>query len=132
ITIIAALYLLLSGNLFSLNFLLIMQILALAVMLWARRSFQPSQFSIHAQPEAGRLLNSGPYQFVRHPMYAAALLMIWAGILGHFSPLNLVIGMVVTGVIWVRILVEEQLLRTNYPGYGTYSNKTKRLIPFVV
>lgn len=50
IVIMAVLYLLISENLFSINLLLIVQVLAFAVMLWARRSFQPGQFSIHAEP----------------------------------------------------------------------------------
>ncbi|MFZ1753867.1 MAG: methyltransferase [Caldilineaceae bacterium] len=132
ITLVAGFYLLVSGNLFSLNLLLIVQVLALSVMPWARRSFQADQFSIHAQPKEGCMLVSGPYQFVRHPMYASALMIIWAGILGHLSPLNLLIGLVVTCVVTIRILVEEQFLQSHFPDYAKYAHTTKRIIPFVV
>jgi protein-S-isoprenylcysteine O-methyltransferase Ste14 len=132
IVIIAGLYLLFSGNLFSLNLFLVAQVLAFTVMPWARRSFQPDQFSIHAEPKEGRMLVSGPYQYIRHPMYASTLTIIWAGILGHFSSLNLVIGIIVTVVVSARIMIEEQYLRTHYPDYMDYSRKTKRIIPFVI
>jgi protein-S-isoprenylcysteine O-methyltransferase Ste14 len=130
--IIVILYLLISGNLFSMNLLLIVQVLAFLMMPWARHSFQPGQFSIHAEPKEGQVLVSGPYQYIRHPMYASVLTIIWAGIAGHFSPTTLVIGVIVTLVVTIRIMIEEQYLRTHYPDYVHQSRKTKRIIPFVI
>ena len=133
IAIVALLYLLISGNLLSLSPLVIAaQVLAIALSVWARRSFQPDQFSLHAEPKEGQLLLRGPYQFIRHPMYAAALLLIWSGIWGHISPVNLVIGVIVTGIIAVRIVIEEQYLRTRYPDYVAYSYRTKPIIPLII
>jgi protein-S-isoprenylcysteine O-methyltransferase Ste14 len=132
VVMLAGLYLLISGNLFSINPFLVVQGLAVAVMPWARRSFQPGQFNIHADPKEGQMISSGPYKFIRHPMYASALVIIWSGILGHFSPLNLVIGVMVTVVVSIRIMVEEQYLRTRYPDYMDFSRKTKRVIPFII
>lgn len=127
------LYLLLSGNLFSLSpFVIAAQLLAAALSVWARRSFHTGQFSIQAEPKEGQLLLRGPYRFIRHPMYAAALLLIWSGILGHISPINLIIGAIITGVVAVRIVVEEQHLRTCFPDYAEYSQITKRIIPLVI
>lgn len=127
------LYLLLSGNLFSPSiFVIATQVLAVALSVWARQSFQSGQFSIQAEPRDGQLLLRGPYRFIRHPMYAAALLLIWSGILGHLSPINLIIGVIITGVVAVRIVVEEQYLRTCYPDYAEYSQITKRIIPLLI
>ncbi|NJN82270.1 MAG: isoprenylcysteine carboxylmethyltransferase family protein [Caldilineaceae bacterium] len=131
VVMLAALYLLISGSLFSINLLLVVQGLAIALMVWARRSFQPNQFSIHAQPTEGHMFSSGPYRAIRHPMYAGALAIIWSGILGHISLLNLAIGAAVTIVISIRIMVEEQYLLERFPDYREYSRKTRRLIPFV-
>lgn len=48
---IAILYLIFSGNFFSLSpFVIAGQLLAVALSAWARRSFQGGQFSIHAEP----------------------------------------------------------------------------------
>lgn len=133
ILIIAILYLLISGNLLSLSpFVIVAQILAVTLSIWARRSFQAGQFSIHAEPKDGQLLLRGPYRLIRHPMYAAALLFTWAGILSHISLVNLVIGVIITGIIAVRIVTEEQYLRTRYPDYVEYSSRTKRLIPSII
>jgi len=65
-------------------------------------------------------------------MYASALAIIWSGILGHFSPLNLIVGVIVTVVISIRIMVEEQYLRENYSEYVDFSQKTKLVVPFIL
>lgn len=133
ITILAILYLLISGNLFTNSpFVIAGQLLAIALSIWARRSFQAGQFSIHPEPAGGTLLSSGPYQVIRHPMYAAALLLIWSSILGHLSIINIMIGLIVTGTVATRITTEEQFLQARYPDYVEYSRKTKRIIPFVI
>jgi len=133
IVIIAILYLLISGNLLSRSpFIIAGQLLAIALAIWSRRSFQGRQFSIHAEPAEDPLLLTGPYQFIRHPMYAFALLFVWIGILGHLSLITVVIGLIVTGVIAIRIVIEEQFLRARYPDYVEYSRQTKRIIPFIV
>lgn len=133
ILIVAIMYLLISGNLLSPSpFVIAAQSGAVVLSIWARRSFQAGQFSIHADPKEGQLLRTGPYQFIRHPMYAAALLLIWSSILGHASLINAVMGVIVTGVIVIRIATEERFLRTRYPDYAEYSRKTRRIIPFTI
>ena len=133
ILILAILYLLISGNLLTPSPLIIAaQLLAVALSVWARRSFQGGQFSVHAEPVERSLLMTGPYQFIRHPMYTSAMLLVWSSILGHFSLINVVVGLIVTGAIAVRIVIEEQFLRTHYPDYAEYSRKTKRIIPYLI
>jgi len=133
ILIIAILYLLLSGNLLSRSPLVITgQLLAIALAIWARRSFAEGQFSIYAEPAEGSLLSTGPYHFIRHPMYTFALLFVWASILGHLSLITVVIGLIVTGVTAIRIVTEEEFLRARYPDYAEYSRKTKRIVPFII
>jgi protein-S-isoprenylcysteine O-methyltransferase Ste14 len=129
----AILYLVISGNLLSPSpFVVAGQLLAVAVGVWARRSFMSGQFSVHAEPAEGQLLSNGPYRYIRHPMYAAALLLVWSSILGHVSPAAVAVGAITTVVIAIRISVEEQFLRARYVGYEDYIHKTKRIIPFLV
>jgi protein-S-isoprenylcysteine O-methyltransferase Ste14 len=133
ILIIAILYLLISRSLLSPSpFVIVGQLLAIALSIWARRSFQTGQFSIDAEPAEGMLLATGPYQFIRHPMYTSALLFVWSSILGHLSFITVIMGLMVTSVIAVRIVTEEQFLRTRFPDYAEYSHKTKRIIPFII
>ncbi len=133
IVVVALVYLLLSDNLLSLSpFVIAVQLGAIALSIWARSVFQPDQFSIHAEAKKGQLLAKGPYKYIRHPMYTSALLLIWSGILSHLSPINIAIGVIVTGVVAVRIIVEEQSLSACYPEYAGYALSTKRIIPMLI
>ena len=133
IVVLGILYLLISGNLLSTAPLIIAgQLLALALGVWARQNFPTEQFSIHAEPIGGSLLLTGPYQFIRHPMYSFALLFVWSSVLGHLSLITAGIGLIVTTVIVIRIITEDQFLHTQYPGYAEYARTTKRVIPFII
>ena len=65
-------------------------------------------------------------------MYTFALLFVWTSILGHLSLITTVVGLIVTSVIAIRIVTEEQFLRARYPDYAEYSRQTKRIIPFII
>jgi protein-S-isoprenylcysteine O-methyltransferase Ste14 len=109
-----------------------LQILAFSLMIWARMTFGGRSFHAAANPTAGGVVTSGPYGFVRHPIYAAALLFTWTGILSHFSMMNLVLGMCVVTGVGLRIAAEEKLLVERYPEYKEYAKRTKRIIPFLI
>ena len=132
ILVLSIIYLLISGNMLSESpFIIIGQLLSVGFSIWARRSFQKEQFSIDAEPSNGPLLTTGPYKFVRHPMYTSALFLIWISIIGHLSILTVAIGVVVSTVILIRIITEEQLLRERFLDYNLYALKTKTIIPFL-
>ncbi|MCB0035854.1 MAG: isoprenylcysteine carboxylmethyltransferase family protein [Anaerolineales bacterium] len=133
ILIIAILYLLITQNLLSASpFVIAAQLLAIALAVWARRTFQAGQFNIAAEPKDGPLMSNGPYQFIRHPMYTAALMLIWSGVLSHWSLITAGIGLIVTAEVFIRVIVEEEFLRARFLDYAAYARKTKRIIPFVL
>jgi protein-S-isoprenylcysteine O-methyltransferase Ste14 len=114
---------------------IVLQVLAVLLMLWARLTFGMRSFHATANPTAGGLVTAGPYRYWRHPIYAAALLFIWAGILAHGALptlIDLALGALATGMTLVRVLAEEQLLRAAMPDYAAYANSTRRFIPFVL
>ena len=108
------------------------QILAAGLVLWARASFPAGGFRFDAAPGAARIVRGGPYRFLRHPIYSAALLFTWAAVLSHRSATTLLLGLLVTGVLALRVLVEEQLLRARYPEYAAYARTTRALVPFLL
>ncbi len=79
-----------------------------------------------------KIVTTGPYAVMRHPMYSGAIVMLigvplalgsWWGLL-TVIPLTLLI-------VW-RLLEEEKFLIKNLPGYSEYQNKVRyRLLPFV-
>ena len=79
-----------------------------------------------------KVISSGPYALVRHPMYVGVLVMM-AGVplaLGSLWGLA-VLAIVVPGLVW-RILDEEKLLKKDLAGYTEYIHKVRyRLIPYL-
>jgi protein-S-isoprenylcysteine O-methyltransferase Ste14 len=118
--------------LFASNPLVIaLQVLAAALMIWARVTFGLRSFHPGANPTAGALITTGPYRFIRHPIYTAICVFVIAGALGNLSLASALFALlVVTGAI-VRILLEERFLLGQYPDYAAYSVKTKRIIPWL-
>ena len=80
--------------------------------------------------EDHKVISTGPYAHVRHPMYSGALLMLigFPLALGSWWGLLLLIP-TIGGIVW-RLLDEEQFLKKNLPGYTDYTQKVRyRLLP---
>ena len=81
--------------------------------------------------EAGQpVVTTGPYTFVRHPMYLAAIAMMIATPIALGSWWGFVPTAPLVAVFVARIGNEEALLRDELPGYAAYAQRTKyRLVP---
>jgi protein-S-isoprenylcysteine O-methyltransferase Ste14 len=72
---------------------------------------------------------SGPYRFVRHPIYASHTLTTGGFLLANFSPINAALFLVITAAQIARIEAEERLL-TATASYGDYRGRVRwRLLP---
>lgn len=130
--VIALLLLIKSDSLFGDNVISIaLQVAAVALMIWARVTFGRRSFHAGGDPTEGELVTSGPYRYVRHPIYAAVLYFLWAGVLTHLSVESIGIGFLGIAGVAMRVYVEEKLLRERYPAYEAYAQRTRRFIPFV-
>jgi protein-S-isoprenylcysteine O-methyltransferase Ste14 len=107
------------------------QVLAVLLLLWARLTFGQRSFHPAANPTKGGLVTTGPYRFLRHPIYSAFLYFFWAGVLSHLSAVNCLLALIATAATAVRIVAEERFLVKCYPEYVAYAARTKRIIPFV-
>ncbi len=133
VVLVALLVLAATGNLLSASPVVIaVQVAALALAIWARRSFPTGAFRVAAGPAADAIIRRGPYRCIRHPMYAAVLLLIWAGVGSHLSVLTVAVGIIASGVVGIRVAEEERLLRDRYPEYASYMQDTKALVPFIL
>jgi protein-S-isoprenylcysteine O-methyltransferase Ste14 len=122
----------LSHALFSPSPLVIVpQALAVALMLWARVTFGRRSFHATAGATGGGLVTSGPYRFVRHPIYTAVCLFGWAGVLAHWSWRSAALGILLLAGALTRMLCEERLVAERYPEYPAYARRTRRMIPGV-
>jgi protein-S-isoprenylcysteine O-methyltransferase Ste14 len=82
--------------------------------------------------DAQKVISSGPYAVVRHPMYSGAFLMLLATpfALGSWVAIPLPLPLIL--VIVLRLLDEEKFLSANLPGYTAYCEKVRyRLVPWV-
>ncbi len=82
--------------------------------------------------EDQKVISTGPYAFVRHPMYAGSLpLVIGTPLaLGSWWGLSALI-VFFPALVW-RLLDEERFLRKNLRGYTEYTDKVRyRLVPYV-
>lgn|GEM_PF-367736 len=108
------------------------QTLAVGWMIWARMTFGMRSFHAAANPTPGALVTHGPYRWLRHPIYAAILWFVAAGIAVHPNLTALGLGVLVGAGLAVRMHLEERLLRRTYPEYAAYAARTRRIVPFLI
>jgi protein-S-isoprenylcysteine O-methyltransferase Ste14 len=88
---------------------------------------------VRIQQERGQtVISSGPYHYVRHPMYAGILLFVPGTALLLGSWYGLLAGLIIIGMVARRAVLEEQTLRAELPGYAAYMAQVKyRFVPHV-
>lgn len=103
----------------------------MAFLVWARYRLGKNWSPTVAKKEGQELVTSGPYRYVRHPMYAGGLVAtIGSAIVcgGAFVFLLATLGAVFIG----RVGAEDRLMAQEFPNeYPDYKKRTKALIPFV-
>ena len=82
--------------------------------------------------ENQKVIDTGLYGIVRHPMYSATVFMFLSIPLILGSLISFLIFLFYPAVIVIRILSEEKILENSLKGYPQYKNKVRyRLIPFI-
>jgi protein-S-isoprenylcysteine O-methyltransferase Ste14 len=109
--------------------LLVVMSFVIMFLVFKENTFASATIALH---RSQRVITTGPYRLVRHPMYSAALLLdvFIALALGCYWAL-LFVPLIFLAIVW-RLLNEEKFLATNLPGYDEYCRQTQyRLIPLV-
>ena len=107
------------------------QAAAVALMAWARVTFGRRSFHAAADPTAGGIVTTGPYRYIRHPIYTSVCLFVVAGTLAHLSAASAALCLLVVAGALVRMVAEERLVTARYPEYAAYAAVTKRMLPRV-
>ena len=81
-------------------------------------------------PQAHKVVRSGPYRWLRHPLYAAEAIAVFGTLLQFLSPFTVSIFVLHIGMQIYRMLNEERLLTQTFPEYRAYAATSWRLIPF--
>lgn len=90
-------------------------------------------FNITPQPRAdGSLVTTGPYHYIRHPMYTSVILCLM-GLASQagFSLFACSGFLLATAAMLWKVAIEERLLAARYPDYAAYRARTTRFIPFI-
>jgi protein-S-isoprenylcysteine O-methyltransferase Ste14 len=111
-------------------------VLLMLSWIWLFRSFTDNPFLsplVRVQREREqRVVSTGVYGIVRHPMYLGATLMFIGGPLLTGAATALAVGAALVLLVAVRIAGEEKLLVAELPGYEAYRQRVRyRLLPFV-
>ncbi|MBA3037868.1 MAG: isoprenylcysteine carboxylmethyltransferase family protein [Desulfobacterium sp.] len=80
-------------------------------------------------PQARGLVRSGPYHFIRHPLYVGEIIAFGGTILSGFTMLKFCIFLLLVVIQSYRALEEEKVLEETFPEYSAYMAQTSRFIP---
>ena len=100
--------------------------------IWALAANRPGNFNIRPLPKIeGRLIESGPYRFVRHPMYLAVLLVALGLLIRDPVWWRGAALLMLAFVLHLKAAIEEVALTKLHLGYAAYRERTARFIPFL-
>ena len=106
-------------------------LLSFLFIFWVTRVNSFAASTIRVEKDQ-KVIDTGPYSYVRHPMYASAI-WLFVGMplaLGSWWPLGLIV--IFLPVLLWRLLDEEKILQRDLPGYTEYMRRVRfRLVPFM-
>jgi protein-S-isoprenylcysteine O-methyltransferase Ste14 len=85
--------------------------------------------SLSMLPEARRLVTSGPYSVIRHPLYVSEAVALFGLTLQYLSPWALALFVLQCIFQLARMHNEEIVLSRAFPEYRDYAARTARLVP---
>jgi protein-S-isoprenylcysteine O-methyltransferase Ste14 len=103
----------------------------IAVTAWAQAVNPFFEPGVRIQSERHHhVIDTGPYRFVRHPGYVAALMLFFGMALALGSFWALVPAVLASAALVLRTSWEDRLLRAELPGYADYASDVRsRLLP---
>lgn len=104
----------------------------LVLAVWTLAHNRPGNFNIRPVPKAhGHLITTGPYRWIRHPMYTSVLLGA-AALAWTSSPLvGWATWLTLAAVLFVKSTLEERWMHEKHGGYAAYRLSSKRFLPWL-
>ena len=130
--ILSSVFILLSGPVVTPTILYILiQVFGLLLIIWALLTIKVNK-SKHNLPQGYFFLDKGPYEIIRHPVYAGYLLIIISVVEIEFTFLRLIALLILGIALFMKILREEYTLEHEVHEYKEYKKKTKAIIPYLL
>jgi len=79
----------------------------------------------------GVLVTSGPYKYIRHPMYLAQVIVVAPLVVDYFSWVRFGVILILILDLLIKIQFEEKRLLNHFPDYDVYRKNSWKLIPFL-
>ena len=107
------------------------QAFAAALMLWARVTFGKRSFHASATPTAGGLVNTGPYRYLRHPIYTGLLVAFIGSAMAIGEWRGVFAVLIAWWTLWRKLRLEERWMAERFgERYEAYCRRVPALVPF--
>ena len=111
----------------------VLLLIATVTALWIFTHNKIGNFNIVPEIKSeAKLIVTGPYRFVRHPMYSSLILFMFGVVLWHFNWINVLALFVMSIAVMLKAFKEEKLWNINDESYKNYKSQTKMIIPFLL
>ena len=105
----------------------------LFIGLWAITHNKRGNFNIQPKLKEGcRLVTSGAYNYIRHPMYTSVILMMLGVLVSSPTLLELIFFIALIAVLALKAKREEMLWCGHDEAYLAYQKRTKLFIPYIL
>jgi len=109
-----------------------LELSGILLLVWAIFTMRITKVNVFPDVKAGsRLVTNGPYQWIRHPMYTALLMIMLALVCESFSYWRGFWWSVLCADLVAKLSYEEKLLGEVFDDYEAYRLRTWRLVPWM-
>jgi protein-S-isoprenylcysteine O-methyltransferase Ste14 len=130
---IIGLMVLLSNSFLSSFLGFIIFILGALLGVWALKNNQLGNFNIQPKlREGSKLITTGIYSWVRHPMYSSVIIMMLGFLVSTKSIVEILLWLLLIWVLWLKAKREESLWLEHDDSYKEYKKSTKFFIPYIL
>ena len=107
-------------------------VIGMAFTWWARLHLGTLWSSTVTRKEDHRIVDTGPYALVRHPIYTGLLLSGFATAIARGTVESMLGAVIVLAGFWIKARLEERFLSQDLgPDYAAYRTRVKMLVPFL-
>ena len=100
---------------------------------WARVHLGTNWSGTIQIKEDHELITSGPYRFVRHPIYTGLLMAFVGSALARADWRGVLAAIIVFAALWRKLRIEEQRMREQFgSAYDEYAARVPALVPFIL
>lgn len=134
VMIASILFIVLTGPIFTFHTMitLLVQVFGILLIVWAVLVRQLDKKHHLKLPKGAYFITHGPYEIIRHPIYAGILLIVSSFLQYEFTFLRVVAFFIFILSLVLKIIREEHILEHKVKEYKEYKKNTKSLIPYVV